>query len=557
MTLHGKHRLAFVFGVLIVFLVGVGVRLWVVTFPDQEAVQEERAEPTAVDRPRAKILDRHGRILALSIASHSLYVNPSQIDDPEETFDRLSVLFPALEKSRLMPYLENRRLKEFRIKKHLTPQELRALTETNVISSAFFRSTLVRRYPHANLYAHSIGLTNSEQIPVMGLEKDYNDALTTQAEIKTTFDTTLQYILRDHLLDQMTEFQAKSAGGAILNIRNGDILALVSLPDFDPNDLTFDISQASFFNHMTQGRYELGSVLKIFNTALAFESDHIGEDETFDVRNEIERPGFTPIMDFVRAPKELYDIAEILIYSSNIGSARLSLRIGGENQKNFFSRVGLIDPMSLGRTSLMSPAYPSSWRRSRGISHLDTMAVSYGYSLAINPVHFAVVVGGILNQGTSYKPRLLLEEPVAHHRTDMVSPETSNKLKRLLRQVVVRGTGTAARVDGVKVSGKTGTANLVIDGEFDLIRQRCSFISVFPSDEPEYLVFIMVEEPEEKEYVPYLTGGTVAAPVAQKVIAQATPYLQLPFSSTEQSLEDFSLERAHIERRLRFLEQRQ
>ena len=295
-----------------------------------------------------------------------------------------------------------------------------------------------------------------------------------------------------------------------MDVRSGEILAGVSYPDFDPHN-PGKYNSASMFNRLSLGVYEMGSVFKIFSTAAFFETVDAGIDRKFDAREPIKRHGFT-ISDY-HPEKRILTLPEVFMYSSNIGAALMGEEIGTEVLKDFYEDIGLTAPLDFAIKEVSRPIIPDPWR------DINTLTASYGHGIATTPVQLISAVSSIVNGGLLVRPKLVIDESRKAREIRLVSEDTSENIRRLLRLTVKDGTGSKADVDGYNVGGKTGTAEKIGKKGYDRDRLLSSFIGVFPVEEPRYAVFVMIDEPKgQKASFGYATGGWVATPAVGKVI---------------------------------------
>jgi cell division protein FtsI (penicillin-binding protein 3) len=322
-----------------------------------------------------------------------------------------------------------------------------------------------------------------------------------------------------------------------MDVHNGEVLALVSLPDFDPNH-PGDIDGGASFNRTTQGVYEMGSTFKIFTAAMALESGTVDLDGGYDATEPIHIGRFT-IRDY-RPKRRWLTIPEILIYSSNIGAAKMASDVGIASQRAFMRKLGMLTSAAIELPEVGVPLVPSPWRK------INTMTVAYGYGLAVSPIQLATGVATMVNGGIFYPATLLPRSPRASEETEeaktnehapeagepgsrVISPETSKQIRRLMRLVVAKSTGKKAAVNGYLVGGKTGTAEKSAGGGYSKKALLSSFVSAFPMTAPRYVLFVMLDEPKgTKKTFGYAGGGWVAAPVVRRVIARIAPMLGIP-----------------------------
>ena len=314
----------------------------------------------------------------------------------------------------------------------------------------------------------------------------------------------------------MTKFKAIAAAGVVLNAKDGEVLGMASLPDFDPNH-PVNVGEPDRLNRMTAGVYEMGSVFKTVTVAMALDSGLVHLNDSFDARQPIRVRGST-ISDF-HSKKRILSVPEVFIYSSNVGSAKMALKIGKEGHKEFLKKAHLLERVRTELPETAAPVYPSDKRW----SDLSTMTISFGHGVQVTPLQFAATAASLVNGGYYVKPTFLRKSRQEVENTDhsdrVIGERASAEVRYLMRLNAVEGSGKRSRVDGYMVGGKTGTAEKVIDGKYIGNRLRNSFLAAFPIDDPQYVVLVMLDEPKGlKETYGYATAGVNTAPLAGDVI---------------------------------------
>ncbi len=504
--------------------------------PDLPMARHEVNETVA---SRADITDRNGMLLATSLPTISLCADAKKILDPNVAVKQLVSVLPDLDIKKLSDDLHNGKHCAV-VKRHLTPRQTYEVNRLG-IAGLEFRPDERRLYPASNIVAHLVGYTDIDNNGLAGIEKKMDQRLQQDpAPLALSIDLRLQSIMHSELLNAMTEFRAEGAAGLIMDINTGELLSMVSLPDFDPQH-PGQGADDDRFNRDTLGVYEMGSTFKIFNTAMALDSGLIHVNSTFDTIHPIVI-GHQTIKDY-HPENRAMNVAEILTHSSNIGSARMAEKLGSARQRAFLSRLGLTEKLSLEIPEIGAPLLPTA----RDWGDTTTMTVAFGHGIAVNSVQVVGAVASIVNDGIAVHPTLLHKTtppaPVAEEDR-VVSPHTSALMRGLMRLVVTRGTAKAAEVAGYIMGGKTGTADkLGANHKYMTNARLSSFIGVFPLNAPKYIVFAMLDDPKgnAKTYG-FATGGWVAAPVVNHVAAQMGPLMNLqPMSpelqaSTEQQI---------------------
>jgi cell division protein FtsI (penicillin-binding protein 3) len=478
------------------------------------------ASSTAIPGVRADITDRNGELLATSLPVMSVYADAARVIEPEKAADKIMSVLPNLNREQLLTGLTSKKRFVW-IERALTPAQHAALHNLG-LPGIQFQQEMRRVYPHANLFAHALGYLNVDGNGIAGLEKGLNNRLKTDpAPLALGVDLRLQHIMHRELQSAITEFSAIGGAGMIMDVTNGEILAFVSLPDFDVHSPGTAPDDARF-NRLTLGIYEMGSTYKIFNHALALESGKVRLTDMFDVTKPLRFGRFT-INDFEREEKPL-DVTGIMVHSSNIGSVKMLQRVGIDAQKPFLARLGLTTQAPLELPERGTPMIPSPW------GELNAYTISFGHGTAVSALHLVRAVAAVVNGGT-------LLEPTLQKRPDdeiiigekVLSRSVSDTMRRLMRLVVTDGTAKAANAAGYEVGGKTGTSEKLVNGRYKKDLRLSSFVGAFPMRDPRYAVFVMVDEPKPtKKTFGYATGGWVAAPVVGRVVAQMVPILGIP-----------------------------
>lgn len=468
---------------------------------------------------RADITDRNGELFATSIVMASAYVDTQLILDPNEAITKLSKVLPNLNKKALAEKIQSGRRFVW-LKRNLTPREHAAIHKLGIPGIGFQREEK-RIYPNKELASHIVGFTGIDNNGLAGLERYFDQQLRTSGHsLKTSLDLRLQHMMRDSLITAIKKFKAVGGTGIIMDANSGEVLSLVSLPDFDPNRLDKS-SKEALFNKATLGVYEMGSTFKIFNTALALDSGIVRMKDSFDATRPIQIGKYT-ISDFHPENRWL-TVPEIFMHSSNIGSVRMALRVGTEKQKKFMTKLGLIQKPAFELHEIGHPQFPNPWRE------INTMTIAYGHGMAVSPLQIVAATASIVNGGHLIRPTILPKDINSGLKKDndrIISDKTSEQIRNLMRLVVTDGTAKSADVPGYRVGGKTGTAEKISGSGYNQKSMLSSFIGVFPIDKPEYIVFVAIDEPKGiSSTYGFATGGWTAAPVVGSIISQAAPLL--------------------------------
>jgi cell division protein FtsI (penicillin-binding protein 3) len=513
-------------------LVGARMGLMAASQPSEPQVASSGSTILA---QRADIVDRNGRVLATNMATYSLYAQPQDMIDPVRVAKALVKIFPDLDLARMTKQFTGDRTFVW-IKKTLSPEQMQAVHDIGD-PGLLFGPRDMRLYPNGHLAAHILGgagfgregVDSAEVIGVAGIEKRYDDWLRDPANsgqpLQLSIDLTVQAAMREVLDAGMKMMSAKGAAGILMDAHTGEIIAMTSLPDFDPNDrpaplVKGDAADSPLFNRAVQGLYELGSTFKIFDVGQALDLGLITPQTMIDTKGPLVWGKFK-IHDFHNYGAQL-SVTDVIKESSNIGAARIATLFGGVKQKAFLKTLGLLDPspVELVEAPGVRPQIPQNW------SDLSTMTIAYGHGIAVSPLHLAAAYASMLNGGTLVKPTLLkVEHPTVGPR--IVSEATSEKLRVMLRDVVTNGTASLGNVKGYDVGGKTGTADKPDpQGGYYKDRVISTFASVFPSHDPKYVLVVTLDEPQDyMDGAMRRTAGYTAVPVAAEIIRRTAPLL--------------------------------
>jgi cell division protein FtsI (penicillin-binding protein 3) len=521
-----RNRLTFAAGVFAVAFAVVGMRLvdLALSGPAHDAREVEMpraAETNGYAADRADIVDRTGALIATSVPTSSLYADPRDIIDAREAAQKLVSVLPELKAENLEVRFAAEGKSFVWIKRNLTPRQQHEINRLGV-PGLYFQREDRRIYPHGALAAHIVGFADIDGKGLGGVEQALESRIKGgRAAIELSIDLRLQHIVHQELKASVDEFSAIGGGAMILDVHTGEILSMVSLPDFDPN-APGSAPADNRFNRNTLGVYEMGSTFKTLTMAMALDAGSANMRSSYDAREPIRISRFAINDD--HAQRRWMTVPEIYKFSSNIGSAKMALDVGADGQKAFMQKMGLLTPVQLELPELGKPKYPRQWRP------INVMTIAFGHGLSVTPVHLASSVATIVNGGIM-RPATLLKrkegEPVPGTR--VLKQATSENMRRLMRLVVEDGTGKNANAPGYWVGGKTGTAEKVTRGGYKKNARLSSFIAAFPIQNPRYVVLVMVDEPKgTKRTFGYATGGWVAAPVIKRIVQRMGPLVGLP-----------------------------
>lgn len=468
---------------------------------------------------RADILDRNGEIIATSLPTVNLYANTKQIKNPQDVAEKLNLIFPEISYERFEQLL-SRRGAFIYLKRNLSPAQ-QSLVNNLGIPGLEFENCEKRIYPHKNLFAHILGNTNVDNEGISGIEKQLNERLTTSTKpLYLSVDLGIQNTIRDELLAGVEQFNAAGAAAVLMEVKTGRVVALSSVPDYDPNE-NIKVGEREMFNFATKGIYEAGSVFKVFNTALSLESGKIKVTDRFDTSHAV-HVGRLRVTDPHGSHGQLTP-EDILVESSNIGSTLEIMRVGKKYQRQFLQTINMDKELS--EFELPEIAKPQFLSENRW-GDVSMATISYGYGISSTPLHIITAFSAIINGGMYHQPTLL--EDGKHKGKRVVSTETSEAMRGLLRAVVVRGTGRRANVDGYQVMGKTGTADKLENGRYNHKKSMATFVSGFPQSDPKYALIVVMDDPKaSKETYGYTTAGWNAVPISKNIITAVAPQLNL------------------------------
>lgn len=526
------------------FLAGFGTLAGRMAFLAVNEPEEPRISAgvdSFADVERASITDRNGRLLATNLPAWAIYAHPEEMRragvDVDEAAEMISAVLPDLSEETLKFRFSPGR-KFVWIKRPASPNERQAVHDLG-IPGVYFGRRDARLYPAGRIGAHILGgatvgregVNKAELVGLAGVERKLDDMLRDPARegkpLALSIDLSAQSALTDVMSEAMAEFKAKAASAVLMDANNGEILAMVSLPDFDPNNRpdTHDPEVAKarpMINRAAEGVYELGSTFKLFAAAQAIDSGLFSPQSMIETAGPL-RMGRFKISDFHRMPPRM-TLRDVIVESSNVGTSRIALAIGGEAQKEFLGKLGFLKPtgVEIAESRLGQPIYPERW------SQLSTMTISFGHGLAATQLHLAAAYASLLNGGLRVTPTILPGAPEPTEADRVVSADTSRKLREILRAVVAeeKGTGNFAEVPGYEVGGKTGTADKPSRGGYDTSRTISTFAGAFPMSSPKYIIVVTLDEASAFRYGrTWRTAGWTAAPTAGLAVKRLSTVL--------------------------------
>ena len=533
--IRSESRLLVLIGFFFVSFLAIGLKMGMLSMiTPAEPISSTQILQTLTKR--ADILDRNGSILATNLITNALYAKPNLMIDKQKAAKELVKIFPDLKLLNLVSQFEGTK-KFIWIKRKISPEQMQAVHELGEPGLKFGPREM-RLYPNGRLAAHVLGgvrygrqsVHSAELVGSAGVELQFDkflqDELGSGDPLILSLDLGVQSAIGHVLQGGMQLMNAKGAAAILMDIHSGEIISMVSLPDFDPNDRVQKVSkkdgsQSSLFNKAVQGRYELGSVFKVFTAAMALEDGIVNQNTLVDTSSPIIW-GKHRISNYHRLPEEL-PFTDVIVKSSNIGTSRLAKELGGVRQKEFLTNLGFFEStgIELVEGKQITSQYPSNW------SEISTMTISYGHGISSSPLHLAAAFASVLNGGLKVNPTLLKRNGTDKIRKRVIRSDVSQTLINILYQVVERGTASAARVHGYSVAGKTGTAKKVkpTGGYYDK-KNITTFASVFPAEAPKYVLLVTLDEPVVLTGLKSRrTAGWTAAPISSEIIYRAAPLL--------------------------------
>ena len=470
------------------------------------------------DMFRRDIVDRYGNLLAVNLPVASLYAKPRKVVDSEILAQKLLQVFPELEKRKILELLDSSK-KFVWIKRDISPKQQEDIYNLGIPGLEFEREQK-RIYTYGNLLSHVVGYVGRDMEGLAGIEKFFDKMLTTQDEdnhssnssLQLSIDVRVQNILAEEIAKTVEKFKAKGAAGIIVDPNNGEIIAMVSNPDFDPHYPGNALGD-QLFNMVTQGAYEMGSGMKALTLAIGLDTGIITMNDAYDL--SYMKVGKFKLKDY-HPVKGWHSIGQIFLQSSNIGVSQIMLEIGKNNLRNYLKKLKLLEKLEIELAERARPLFPpySRW------NDLSLVTMSYGYAISESPAHFIQAMMPLVNGGVMYPLTLLKRKENAPLVGEKIFKETTSKhMRQLMRLVVQEGTGKKAEVKGYYVGGKTGTAEKVIGGKYYKDKRLSSFFGIMPATNPKYIIYVIFDEPHGiKETYNFASAGWTAAPTVGAVL---------------------------------------
>ena len=483
----------------------------------------------AIATARPDIVDRNGEVLATDVKAPSLFAEPRRIIDKDEAIELLTATLPDLDTAEVRDRVSGKKGFVW-LKREITPLQQQEIHRLGIPGIGFLRENK-RVYPTGAEVAHLIGLVNIDNQGIAGMEKwlDTNgladlhragfatDRL--QRPVELSVDLRVEHALRDELLMAKEKYKAKAASGLVSNVKTGEIVAMVSLPDFDPNNPR-EAHDPERINRLTTGVYEMGSTFKALTLAMALDSGKATLNTMYDARGALHYGKFA-IHD-THPEGRAISLSEVFTFSSNVGAARIALAQGVEAHKAFLRKMGQLDRLRTELPESASPIVPKHW------SELNTITIAFGHGIAVAPLQAVMGINAVMNGGYLIPPTFMKrsEEEARALAKKVLKSETSEKMRYLMRLNAEIGTAKQADVKGYYIGGKTGTAEKVVNGHYSKKQVLNSFTAIIPADNPQFQLLVMLDEPKAlPETHGFITSGWNAVPTGGKVIARIAPLL--------------------------------
>ncbi|MDX8467604.1 penicillin-binding protein 2 [Mesorhizobium sp. VK23B] len=480
-----------------------------------------------VTASRPDIVDRNGEVLATDIKTASLFAEPRRIVDADEAIEKLSTVLPEIDYEQTYHKLKSGAGFVW-LQRQLTPKQQADIMALG-IPGLGFRTEKRRFYPSGETSSYIVGLTNIDNQGISGMEKYIDDQGLTDLQasglavardlrpVKLSIDLRVQHVVRDEVATGMERFHAIAAGAVVLNIKTGEVLAMASVPDFDPNN-PYNAQEKDRLNRMSAGLYEMGSTFKSFTTGMALDSGKVTLESRFDASRPI-RIGRQTIHDF-HSKGRVLSVPEVFIYSSNIGSAKEAEAVGIEGHREFLHRLGVLEKMQTELPEVARPTEPKVWKQ------VNSITIAFGHGVSTTPLQTAVGCAALMS-GYLIEPTFLprTAEQAMEVAKRVVKEKTVEGMRYLYALNAEKGSGKNARVPGYRVGGKTGTAEKVVNGRYSKEKNFNAFVAAFPMDDPQYIVLTIADEPKPEKPGMGATAASNAGIMAANIIRRAASML--------------------------------
>lgn len=493
----------------------------------------KRAASDEISAARPDLLDRNGEVMATDIKTVSVFAEPRRVIDKDEAVELLTAVLPDLNARELRERLGSRKGFVW-VKREVTPKQQQEVHRLGLPGIGFMPENK-RVYPNGPIGAHVLGFANVDNVGIAGIEKyvdsqglgdlhgaGFNVSAQDMKPVTLSLDLKATHALRDELVKGVTKFKAKAGAAAILDVNTGEVIALASVPDYDPNNPS-DALEPTRINRIVVGTYEMGSTFKALTVAMALEANKVNLNSRIDARGAL-RYGRHTIHDY-HAQNRALTVPEVFTYSSNVGTARMALMVGVEGHKAFMRKTGQLDRLRTELPEGADPQVPKNW------GELNTMTIAFGHGLAVAPLQAMAAVGALSNGGYLINPTFLkrTEEEARKNAPRVVRPETSESMRYLMRLNAEVGSAKTVNIHGYYAGGKTGTAEKVINGRYSKEKLFTTFMAIAPADKPKYLYLTVMDEPQGlPETHGYRTAAWNSGATTGKIIERTGPLLGLP-----------------------------
>ncbi len=486
---------------------------------------------------RPDILDRHGQLLATDVRTVSMFAEPNKIVDVDDAVEKLATIFPDLDRKGTYAKLSVKSSRFAWLRRQITPRQQSQILELG-IPGVGFRPEKKRFYPGGNTAAHVLGYVDIDNRGVAGMERylDQQGLLDLRAAgltsdmplepVKLSIDLRVQNIVREVAAEAMVKYRAEAAGAVIVDVETGEVLAMASVPDFDPNQPSRTLAngkidkeyEKGWFNRISNATFEMGSTFKSFTLAMGLDEGKINLNSVVDATRPIRMGGFI-IRDF-KGKNRVLTIPEVFQYSSNIGTAAVADMVGIDRHREFLTKLGLLSKMETEMPGVATPTQPRTWKK------INSVTISFGHGVATTPLQTAVAAASLINGGKLVPPTFLPRSPeqAGDIAKLVLSDKTSEDMRYLYAWNGIKGSGRSAQVEGFNIGGKTGTADKVVDGRYASDKNFNAFVAAFPMDRPKYIVLTIIDAPETGEHGGR-TAASTAAPMIKSIIGRAAPLL--------------------------------
>jgi cell division protein FtsI (penicillin-binding protein 3) len=514
--------------------VGIGAKLVLLGVSHDPPMTLKVAADQAASGARPDLLDRNGEILATDVKTMSVFAEPRRIIDKDEAVELITAVLPDIDARELRERLGSRKGFVW-VKRQVTAKEQQEIFHLGLPGVGFFPENK-RVYPNGPVGAHVVGFVDKDNIGIAGMERYLdNQGLTdphvagfsidpdSLKPVRLSLDLRVTHALRDELTWGLNRFHAKASAGAIIDVNTGEIIALESLPDFDPNDPPDMTKDPTRINRVNVGVYEMGSTFKALSLAMALEAGKVTLGSHVDARDSLRYGHFT-IHDF-HATHRILSVPEVFTHSSNIGAARLALMVGVQGHQAFLKKMGQLDRLRTELPESAEPLVPKHW------SELNTVTIAFGQGLNVAPIQALMAVAALVNGGNLMAPTFLVRDEAqaqaASHR--VISAQTSESMRYLMRANATHGSANLANIPGYYVGGKTGTADKIFHGHYSSDRVFTTFMAAVPADKPKYLYMVLYDDPQGlPEDGGYHTAAWNAGRVTGRLIERIEPLVGIP-----------------------------